>query len=129
MLVSGVRQSDSVYTHAQIFFFRFFSIIVYYKTLNIVSCTIQEDLIYFIYNSCCLVAKLCPTLLRLPRTVAHQVPPVHGISQARILEPVAISFSRGSSLPRGQTQVSCTGRRIPYHGASWEALYITVCTC
>ena len=94
MLVSGVWQSDSVYTHAQIFFFRFFFIIVYYKTLNIVSCAIQEDLIYFIYNSCCLVAKLCPTLLRLPRTVAHQVPPVHGISQARILEPVAIYFSR-----------------------------------
>ena len=32
---------------------------------------------------------------------------VHGISQARILEWVAISFSRGSSRPRDQTQVSC----------------------
>ena len=32
---------------------------------------------------------------------------VHGISQARILEWVAISFSRGSSQPRNQTQVSC----------------------
>ena len=32
---------------------------------------------------------------------------VHGISQARILEWVAISFSRGSSPPRDQTQVSC----------------------
>ena len=36
---------------------------------------------------------------------------VHGIPQARILEWVAISFSRRSSQPRGQTQVSCiTGR-------------------
>ena len=36
---------------------------------------------------------------------------VHGIPQARILEWAAISFSRGSSQPRGQTQVSCiTGR-------------------
>ena len=32
---------------------------------------------------------------------------VHGILQARILEWVAISFSRGSSQPRDQTQVSC----------------------
>ena len=31
---------------------------------------------------------------------------VHGILQARILEWVAISFSRGSSQPRDQTQVS-----------------------
>ena len=34
---------------------------------------------------------------------------VHGIFQARILEWVAISFFRGSSRPRDQTQVSCTG--------------------
>ena len=32
---------------------------------------------------------------------------VHGISQARILEWVAISFSKGSSQPRDCTQVSC----------------------
>ena len=33
---------------------------------------------------------------------------VHGISQARILERVAISFSKESSLPRNWTQVSCS---------------------
>ena len=33
---------------------------------------------------------------------------VHGILQARIPEWVAVSFSRGSSQPRDQTQVSCT---------------------
>ena len=32
---------------------------------------------------------------------------VHGILQARILEWVAVSFSRGSSQPRDWTQVSC----------------------
>ena len=32
---------------------------------------------------------------------------VHGILQARILEWVAVVFSRGSSQPRDQTQVSC----------------------
>ena len=38
---------------------------------------------------------------------------VHGIFQARVLEWVAISFSRGSSRPRYQTQISYTsGRRF-----------------
>ena len=37
---------------------------------------------------------------------------VHGILQARILEWVAISFSRGSSWPRDRTQVSCTAGRF-----------------
>ena len=40
-------------------------------------------------------------------------PPIHGIYQARVLEWVAISFSRGSSWPRDQTQVShIVGRRV-----------------
>ena len=37
-----------------------------------------------------------------------------GISQARILEWVAISFSRGSSRPRDRIHISCTGRPILY---------------
>ena len=48
----------------------------------------------------------------------------HGILQARILEWVVISFSRGSSWPRDWTCVSCIsciGRRILYHWATWEA--------
>ena len=36
---------------------------------------------------------------------------VHGILQARVLEWVAIPFSRGSSQPRDQTQVSCIAGR------------------
>ena len=46
---------------------------------------------------------------------------VHEISQARILEWVAISYSRGSSQPRDQTCVSCIGRQILYHWATREA--------
>ena len=49
---------------------------------------------------------------------------VHGIVQARILEWVAISSSRGSSLPWDQTcisRVSCIGGWIVYHHATWEA--------
>ena len=37
---------------------------------------------------------------------------VHGILQARILEWVAIAFSRGSSQPRDQTQVSHVAGRL-----------------
>ena len=38
---------------------------------------------------------------------------LHGILQARVLECVAISFSRGSSRPRDQTSVShIPGRRF-----------------
>ena len=40
---------------------------------------------------------------------------VHGISQARILEWVAISFSRGSSRPRDWTHVSCIDKQVLYH--------------
>jgi len=37
---------------------------------------------------------------------------VHGISQARTLEWVAISFSRVSSQPRYQTYISCIAGRF-----------------
>ena len=37
---------------------------------------------------------------------------VHGILQARILEWVAVPFSRGSSQPRDQTLVSCIAGRF-----------------
>ena len=44
---------------------------------------------------------------------------VHGISQARIPEWVAISFSRGSSKPRDQTHISFIGRHRLPHWATW----------
>ena len=47
---------------------------------------------------------------------------VHWISQARILEWVAISSSRGFSWPRDRTHVfcvSCIVRWILYHWATW----------
>ena len=51
-------------------------------------------------------------LFTTPWTVAHQVPLSMGILQARILEWVAISSSRGSSPPRDQTYVSCVDRQL-----------------
>ena len=47
---------------------------------------------------------------------------VHRIFQARMVEWVAISYSRGSSRPRDQACISCTGRQILYHCATWEVL-------
>ena len=50
-----------------------------------------------------------------PRTVAHEAPLSMGFPRPRILEWVAVSFSRGSSRPTDQTRVSCIGRRTLYH--------------
>ena len=47
-----------------------------------------------------------------PWTIARQAPLPMGILQARILELVAMSSSRGSSQPRDQTQVICTAGRL-----------------
>ena len=49
---------------------------------------------------CCLVAKFCLTLSD-PMDGSPPGSSVHGISQARILEWVAISYSRGSSPVQG----------------------------
>ena len=54
----------------------------------------------------CLVTQSYPTLCD-PMDRSLPGFSVHGILQARILEWVAISFSRGSSWPRDRTQVSC----------------------
>ena len=64
---------------------------------------------------------------------------VHRISQVRILEWVAISFSRGSSRLRDGTCISCTGRwffTMSYHNGglllctifngTFESCYITL---
>ena len=56
------------------------------------------------------VAQSCPTLCD-PVDCSPPGSSAHGILQARILEWVAISFSRGSSWPRDQTQVSCIAGR------------------
>ena len=51
------------------------------------------------------VAQSCPTLCN-PVDCSLPDSSLRGILQARILEWVAISFSRGSSQPRDRTQVS-----------------------
>ena len=58
-----------------------------------------------------LVTQSCPTLCN-PRDCNLSGSLVHGILQARILEWVAIRFSKGSSRPRDQAWVSCTAGRF-----------------
>ena len=50
---------------------------------------------------------------------------VDGISQARMLECVAISSSRGSSWPRDQTRVSFIGRQVLYHWKAQDDIHST----
>ena len=91
----------------------------FHFVLNYVSLKLQS----FITTSflcCCLVAKLCLTLYD-PMDCSLPGSSVHGISQSRILEWVAISFSSGSSQPRDWTHVSCTGRWILHHWTTREA--------
>ena len=64
---------------------------------------------------------LCLTLV-IPWTVACQAPLSMGILQVRILEQVAISFSRGSPWPRNWTQVSWIAGRFFTDWATREAL-------
>ena len=72
----------------------------------------------FLSHCCrCLVNMLCPTLCN-PMDCSSPGSSVHEISQARTLEWVAISFSRGSSWPRDWTCVSSTSRQILYHWAT-----------
>ena len=61
------------------------------------------------------VAQSCPTLCN-PMDYT-----VHGILQARVLEGVAFPFSRGSSQPRDQTQVSHNAGRFFTNWAIREA--------
>ena len=81
----------------------------------------------YVPGSCFCCCYCLVTIYKLYLTVLQSIdcsPPgcsVHGISQARILEWVAIFFSRGSSRPRNRTCVSCVGRWILYHWATREA--------
>ena len=58
------------------------------------------------------VESLCHIRLCDPMVPSPPGSSVHGISQAEILEWVAISSSRGSSPPRGQTHISCIAGRL-----------------
>ena len=96
-----------------------------YLTSSLFIHLLMDTQVASIYSLCMYV--MCPqSCLTLCNPMDCNPPgsSVYGIFQARILEWVAISYSVGSSQPRDQTHVSCVsciGRQILYHYATWEA--------
>ena len=66
------------------------------------------------------IAQSCPTLCD-PMDCSLLGSSIHRIFQTRVLEWIAISFSRGSSRPRDQTRVSHIAGRHFTIWATWEA--------
>ena len=94
----------------------------------------------YIYVCACVLSHCRVWLSVTPWTVGLPGSSVHGIFQARILKWVATFSSRGSSWFMDQTHISCipciscTGRQILYHWATWEAqVYMYIwwwwCSC
>ena len=78
----------------------------------------------FSVNTVCMLVALLFLTLCDPVDYSPPGSSVHGILQARILRWVAVSYSRGSSQPRGQTHISCIsciGKWVLYRCATWEA--------
>ena len=84
-------------------------------------------------NGWCCVACVCAQsclVLCNPMDCSPSSSSVYGILQARILERVAIPFSRGSFQTRDQTcvsYVSCIGRWILYHCTTSTAFCGPLC--
>ena len=62
----------------------------------------------------CAYAQSCPILCH-PIDCSPPDSSVHGTSQAKILEWVAVSFSRGSSGSKDRIRISYIGRCVLYH--------------
>ena len=94
-----------------------------FPCLKVIQRGAHRHFIEFLFIVChSIIAQSCPNL----GDPMDWIPPgssVHGISQARILEWVAISFSKGSSWPRVRTCISGVfyiGGQILYHWATRE---------
>ena len=104
---------------------------LYHRRMNTVASAIQCVCVYVCVCVCVcvLVTQSCPALCDL----MDCSPPgssVHGTLQARILEWITISFSRGSSRPRDRTLVSCTAGIFFTAWVTREAIvYIIACIC
>ena len=71
------------------------------------------------------VTQSCPTICN-PMDCKLQGSSLHGILQARILEWVAISFSRGSSLPRDRTHISFSAGGFFTAELRWKPSWSTI---
>ena len=94
--------------------------------VNVTDLAKKQSLILLILNGVVLILPQSCSRIQLfetPWTVAHQAPLSMGYFQARILEWVAVSYSRGSSQTRDWTHdscVSCIRKWILHHYATWE---------
>ena len=95
---------------------------------NTINYFIKDGILPFILQNCAFsVTKswsLCNSMDCRPARL-----PCPWIFQAGILGWVFISFSKGSSLSRDRPNVycvSCTGKWILYHWATWEAIYFRI---
>ena len=73
----------------------------------------------------CVCVCVCGLYVLSHSAISNSLWP-HGIFQAKILEWVAISYSRASSQPRDWIHISsvfCISRQILYHCTTWEVLY------
>ena len=70
-----------------------------------------QDFEHYLVSMCMLVAQSYPAVCN-PMDYSPSGASVHRISQVRMLEWVAIPFSRGSSQPRDRTRVSCIAGRF-----------------
>ena len=68
----------------------------------------------------------CGRLFVTPGTVALPYPLSMDFSRQEYWSGFVISYSRGSSLPRDRTCVSCISGWILYHWATWEAHWSTI---
>ena len=86
----------------------------------------QFNLFPFWFWCCCLsVIKSCPTLCD-PMDCSPPGSSVHGISQARILKWVAISFSRGSSWPKIKPiSLALASLSLSHHLSDLDAVYFS----
>ena len=84
----------------------------------------DEELLYLCVFVCvCLVTKPC-LILCDPMDCSPPGSSVHGILQARILDWIAMPFSRGSAWTQGSNPSLLHCRWILYHRATRESLCI-----
>ena len=82
---------------------------IFYKANTVLS---SMDIIKLNKRLCAVLSHSVMSDSATPWNVALQASLSMGILQARILEWVAMSSSRGSSQPREETQVSCIAGRF-----------------
>ena len=75
----------------------------------------MSSILAFLHISVCVLVAQSRSTLCDPMDCSPPGSSVHWILQARILERVAISFSRGSSQHKDWSLVSCIAGRLFYH--------------